>query len=130
LRSPLGDDHESSEHSRTENNPSEALRSAQEDDLVVVMNRDQPQALLVDLTLVDLTRLKLPDMASVKVALAVSLFKQGNVSLGYAARIAGKSLSGMMDMLTHMGIPIVPLGGADVEHDFATLDTWKKRSPA
>jgi predicted HTH domain antitoxin len=107
------------------NNPSEALRSAQEDDLVVVMNRDQPQALLVDLT-----RLKLPDMASVKVALAVSLFRQGNVSLGYAARIAGKPLSGMMDMLTHMGIPIVPLLGSDVEHDFATLDTWKKRSPA
>jgi len=64
------------------NNPSEALRSAREDDLVVVMNRDQPQALLVDLT-----RLKLPDMASVKVALAVALFGQGNVSLGYAARI-------------------------------------------
>ncbi len=105
--------------------PSEALRSAREDDLVVVMNRDQPQALLVDLT-----RLKLPDMASVKVALAVALFGQGNVSLGYAARIAGKSLSDMMDMLTDMGIPIVKVSGPDIEHDLATLDAWTKRIPA
>lgn len=105
--------------------PSEALRSAREDDLVVVMNRDQPQALLVDLT-----RLKLPDMASVKVALAVALFGQGNVSLGYAARIAGKSLSDMMDMLTHMGIPIVKVSRPDIEHDLATLDAWTKRIPA
>ena len=107
------------------NNPSEALRSAREDDLVVVMNRDQPQALLVDLS-----RLKLPDLPGVKVALAVALFAQGNVSLGYAARIAGKSLSEMMDMLTHMGVPIVKVSGPDVEHDFAALDAWKKRIPA
>ena len=103
------------------NNPSEALRSAREDDLVVVMNRDQPQALLVDLT-----RLRLPDVASVKLALAVALFGQGSVSLGYAARIAGKSLSDMMNMLTHMGIPIVKVSGQDIEHDLATLDAWKK----
>lgn len=107
------------------NNPSEALRSAREDDLVVVMNRDQPQALLVDLT-----RLKLPDMASVKLALAVALFGQGHVSLGYAARIAGKSLSEMMDMLTQMGIPIVKVSGPDIEHDLATLDAWKQRISA
>lgn len=107
------------------NNPSEALRGAREDDLVVVMNRDQPQALLVDLT-----RLKLPDMASVKVALAVALFGQGSVSLGYAARIAGKPLPEMMDMLTHMGIPIVKVTSPDVEHDLATLDAWKQHVPA
>jgi predicted HTH domain antitoxin len=34
---------------------------------------------------VDLSRLKLPDLASVELALAVALFGQGNVSLGYAA---------------------------------------------
>jgi antitoxin (DNA-binding transcriptional repressor) of toxin-antitoxin stability system len=107
------------------NNPSEALRSAREDDLVVVMNRDHPQALLVDLT-----RLKLPDVASVNVALAVALFGQGNVSLGYAARIAGKSLSDMMEMLTHMGVPIVKVSSMDIEHDLATLDAWKNRIPA
>jgi predicted HTH domain antitoxin len=106
-------------------NPSAALRTARKEDLVVVMNRDQPQALLVDLT-----RLNLPDLAGVKLALAVALFGQGNVSLGYAARIAGKSLSGMMVMLTHMGIPVVKMGAPDVGHDLATLDAWTKRRPA
>lgn len=107
------------------NNPSEALRSAREDDLVVVMNRDQPQALLVDLT-----RLNLPDMPGVKLALAVALFGQGHVSLGYAARIAGKSLSEMMNTLGNMGVPIVRVSGPDLDHDIETLDAWKKRIPA
>ena len=111
--------------SELKKNPSAALRSACEEDLVVVMNRDQPQALLVDFG-----HLKLPDLAGVKLALAAALFGQGSVSLGYAARIAGKSLSGMMDMLTHMGIPIVKVGTPDVEHDLATLDAWTKRRPA
>ncbi len=107
------------------NNPSEALRSAREDDLVVVMNRDEPQALLVDLT-----RLKLPDMPSVKLALAIALFGQGHVSLGYAARIADKTLSGMMETLAHMGIPIVKVNAADIDHDLETLNAWKSLTPA
>lgn len=107
------------------NNPSEALRSAKENDLVVVMNRDQPQALLIDLT-----RMQSPDMPGVKLALAVALFVQGHVSLGFSARVAGKSLSDMMDTLKNMGIPIVRVNGSDLDHDLETLDAWKKRIPA
>lgn len=106
------------------NNPSAALRIAREDDLVVVMNRDQPQAVLVDLG-----RLGLPDMPSVRVALAVALFRPGNVSLGYAARVAGKTVSEMMDLLSRMGIPIVSVSEKDVEHDFSVLDAWKRNAP-
>lgn len=105
------------------NNPSAALRSAREDDLVVVMNRDEPQALLVDLG-----QLGLPDIAGVKTALAVALFKQGNVSLGYAARVAGKSLSEMMVLLASMGIPAVTVSARDVEHDLGALEKWKRRT--
>ena len=61
---------------------------------------------------------------------AVALFGQGNVSLAFAARIAGKSMSEMMDMLTRMGIPIVKMSSPDIENDLATLDAWKKRTPA
>src|SRR5260363_175741 len=68
-------------------NPSAALRSAKEDDFVVIMNRDEPQALLIDLK-----RLGVPDVNRVRVALAVALFKQNTISLGYAARIADKTL--------------------------------------
>ncbi|MCK5191497.1 MAG: type II toxin-antitoxin system Phd/YefM family antitoxin [Methylococcales bacterium] len=42
------------------NNPSTALRAAHEDDMVVVMNRDNPTALLVDLE-----KMALPDLESV-----------------------------------------------------------------
>ena len=52
--------------------------------MVVVMNRDRPQALLVDLE-----RLGVPDLPAVRVALAVSLFRSGAVSAGFAARVTG-----------------------------------------
>jgi antitoxin (DNA-binding transcriptional repressor) of toxin-antitoxin stability system len=45
-------------------NPSTVLAAAREDDMVMVMNRDQPQALLVDLE-----QLSLPDLPAVRVAL-------------------------------------------------------------
>jgi predicted HTH domain antitoxin len=92
-------------------NPSVALRQATQD-VVVVTNRDTPQALLVDLG-----QLGLPDVGSVKVALAVSLFKQGTVSLGYAARMADKTKTQMMTLLAAMQIPIVRVSQSDVLHD-------------
>ena len=42
-------------------NPSTALAAARADDMVVVMNRDHPQALLVDLE-----RLDVPDLPAVR----------------------------------------------------------------
>ena len=74
------------------NNPSTALAAARADDMVVVMNRDHPQALLVDLE-----RLGVPDLPAVRVALAISLFQTSAVSAGFAARMAGFPLP---DMLT------------------------------
>lgn len=89
------------------NNPSTALAAAREDDLVVVMNRDQPQAVLVDLE-----RLGVPDLPAVRVALAVSLFRNGSVSAGFAARVAGKPLADMLALLSGMGIPLTGDGKA------------------
>lgn len=102
------------------NNPSEALRSAQ-DDVVVVLNRDRPQALLVDLK-----RSGISETKNVRVVLAVSLFKQGDISLGYAARVADKSVAEMMDILIELGIPIVTVTAEDLERDAATLAAWHK----
>lgn len=106
------------------NNPSAALREARED-MVVVMNRNEPQAVLVDLHY-----LGIPDVAGVRVALAVALFKQGNVSLGYAARVAGKPLPEMMTTLSKMGIPLVTMTSEDIEHDFAVADAWFQNTPS
>lgn len=102
------------------NNPSAALREAQVDDLVVVMNRQQPQALLVDLA-----RLGVADLAGLKFALAVTLFRQGQISLGYAARVAGLSVSAMIERLGRMGIPIVNIDDRELDHELSAFDTWQ-----
>lgn len=107
------------------NNPSAALRDARED-VVVVMNRDEPQALLVDLK-----QLGTGDVAGVRVALAVALFRQGNVSLGYAARVAGKPLAEWIALLGRMGIPLVSPTPEDAAHDMAVADAWfRERLPS
>ena len=88
-------------------NPSTALAAAREDDMVVVMNRDYPQALLVDLE-----QLGVPDLPAVRVALAVSLFRGGSVSAGFAARVAGKPLAEMLTLLSSQGLPLTGEGKA------------------
>lgn len=100
-------------------NPSTALRSAKEDDMVVVMNRDHPQALLVDLE-----KLDLPDLGAVRVALAVSLFQSGAVSAGFAARMADKPLPDMLTLLSDLGIPLTGANPADARGDLDAGRQW------
>ena len=82
-------------------NPSTALAAARADDMVVVLNRDHPQALLVDLE-----QLGIPNLPAVRVALAVSLFRSAAVSAGFAARMAGKPLADMLALFSSQGIPL------------------------
>jgi antitoxin (DNA-binding transcriptional repressor) of toxin-antitoxin stability system len=91
-------------------NPSTALAAARENGMVVVMNRDTPQALLVDLE-----QLGVPDLAGVRVVLAMSLFRTGSVSAGYAARVAGKPLAEMLSLLSSQGIPLTGEGQASAD---------------
>ena len=100
-------------------NPSTALRSAKEDDMVVVMNRDHPQALLVDLE-----KLGLPDLGSVKVALAVSLFRSGAISAGFASRMTDKTLPEMLTLFSSLGIPLTGSNGTDAHDDLDTGMKW------
>ena len=98
------------------NNPSTALRAAHDDDMVVVMNRDNPTALLVDLE-----KIAMPDLDSVKMALAITLFKEGAVSLGSAARMAKQSLSEMMTLLSSLDIPLTGNKEKDAKNDMAIV---------
>jgi predicted HTH domain antitoxin len=97
-------------------NPSTALAAAREDDMVVVMNRDRPQALLVDLQ-----RLGVPDLPAVRVALAVALFRGGSVSAGFAARVAGKPLAEMLTLLSSQGLPLAGNGKAAADEASAEM---------
>lgn len=87
--------------------------------MVVVMNRDHPEALLISLD-----KLELPDPAAVRVALAVSLFRNGAISAGFAARMAGKPLPDMLTLLSSLGIPLTDSNAAEISNDMATARQW------
>jgi len=98
------------------NSPLSILRAAHEDDMVVVMNRDNPTALIVDLEKMDL-----PDLKSVKLSLAISLFKSGVISAGSAARIANCNLSDMLTLLSSLNIPLTGNNADDAISDMTVV---------
>ncbi len=100
------------------NNPSEALRQARED-LVLVMNRNQPDALMVNLE-----RTGVMDMAGVRSALATALFRDGELSLNRAAAVADIALPDFITHLSRLGIPVIRQTETEVEKDMDTLDQW------
>lgn len=100
------------------NNPTEALRKSQQD-LVVVMNRDRPDALMVGLASTGAL-----DLAGVRAALATALFRDGNLSLARAARVAQMPLAGFIAHLSRLGIPVIQMSAVEVERDIETLDQW------
>ena len=100
------------------NNPSEALRLARKD-VVVVMNRDKPDALMVGIESTGAL-----DIKGVRAALATALFRDGNLSLARAATLAQMSLSAFVKHVSRLGIPVVNLNTTETEHDMDTLDEW------
>jgi predicted HTH domain antitoxin len=98
------------------NNRSKAVRKAREG-MVVVMNRDRPDALLVHLD----RELSLP---GVRAALATALFREGNLSLGRAARLAGMSLPAFLQHLSRLGIPAIGGSAEEAKRDMETLAAW------
>jgi predicted HTH domain antitoxin len=103
------------------NNPSDALRMARSDP-VVVMNRDQPEALLVHLD--DEKLLREP---GVRLALATALYRSQSLSLGKAAKLAGIALAGFMRHVSRLGIPVVRGTAQSVREDARTLEAWLKK---
>ena len=100
------------------NNPSEALRQAN-DDLVLVMNRNKPAALMIGLNIT-----KTADLPGVRVALATALFKDGELSLARSARVAQMTLDEFIAHASRLGIPVIAQAAEEVEQDMETLDQW------
>ena len=100
------------------NNPSEALRKAREG-LVVVMNRDRPDALMVGMNLAGVL-----DARGVKPALATALFRDGHLSLARAARLAEMPLGEFVAHVSRLGITVVRLDADEAARDLDTLDAW------
>ena len=104
------------------NNPSEALREARKQP-VVVLNRDQPEALLVHLD--DEALLAEP---GVRRALATSLYRDSSLSLGQAARFAVLSVGEFMLHVSRLGIPVLRGTAASVRADAQAVAAWRSRS--
>lgn len=100
------------------NNPSEALRKAQ-GDLVVVMNRDRPDAFMVGVDSINVM-----GAPGVKLALATALFKDGNLSLVRSARLAALSIPEFVAHVSRLGIPAIRLSAQEAAKDMDTLDAW------
>ena len=100
------------------NNPSEALRLAHRD-VVVVMNRNTPDALMVGIESVGVL-----DAKGVRPALATALFRDGHLSLVRAAHLAEMSVPQFVSHVSRLGIPVVKLGGIETSRDMETLDEW------
>ena len=100
------------------NNPTEALRNARQG-MVLVMNRDKPDALLVGI--------QSPgglDGPGVRPALATALFKDGHLSLARSARLAGMPLPEFIAHVSRLGISVIELHADEVARDMDTLDEW------
>jgi predicted HTH domain antitoxin len=100
------------------NNPSEALRQARED-VVLVMNRNQPDALIIGLE-----KIKALDLPGVRTALATALFKDGELSLARSAQLAQMSLEAFIAHVSRLGIPVIDQTAEEVEQDMDTLEQW------
>ena len=104
------------------NNPSEALREARRNP-VIVMNRDQPDAIIVHLDDESL----LTDIG-VRRALATALYRDGSLSLGKSARVAGMSVAEFMEHASRLGVPVVRGSATRALADADGIDAWQRGS--
>ena len=104
------------------NNPSAALRAARENP-VMVLNRHQPEAVLIHLK--DDSLLSEPGMRQ---AIATSLFRDGSLSLGLAAKFSGLGVAGFIDHVSRLGIPIVTGTVETVQADAESVEGWQSDS--
>jgi predicted HTH domain antitoxin len=100
------------------NNPTEALRKSHRD-LVLVMNRDRPDALMIGLDKEG--ALQGP---GVKAALATALFRDGHLSLARSARLAEMPLPAFIAHVSRLGIAVVRLNAQEAGGDMETLEQW------
>ena len=103
-------------------NPSEALREARKHP-VVVLNRDQPEALIVHLD--DESLLSEP---GVRRALATALYRDESLSLGQAARLSALPVAEFIQHVSRLGIPVVRGTPASVREDAKAIEEWRTSS--
>ena len=90
---------------------------------MVVLNRDHPDAVLIGLEQGGV--LQAP---GVRAALATALFRDGELSLARAARVAELDVASFISHLGRLGIPAIRLTSAETNADLDTLEQWLQLS--
>jgi antitoxin (DNA-binding transcriptional repressor) of toxin-antitoxin stability system len=108
--------------SSLKNNPSDALRRARQG-VVVVLNRDEPDALMVGIQ-----QSGVLDECGVRPALATALFRDGFLSLARGARLANMAVGQFVSHLSRLGVPVIALNAEETGRDMETLDAWLGRA--
>ena len=93
------------------------------EDLVLVMNRNEPDALMIGLK-----SAKIIGMPGVRKALATALFKDGELSLARSARLAEMPLANFIAHVSRLGIPVIDQTADEVREDMDTLEQWLKEA--
>lgn len=104
-------------------NPSTALRDARTE-MVVVMNRDKPDAVMIGFEQLD----GLADFAHVRQAMAVNLFKERLISVVGAAKLANEPLSAMLTRLARLGVPVADYDASTLADEVVQGAAWLRPS--
>jgi len=59
----------------------------------------------------------------VHVALATRLFKEGDISLGKAAKLAKMSIAAFTEHVSRLGVPVIDLDEEELDQELAYLDS-------
>ncbi len=103
-------------------NPLAALSAAHENP-VIVLKREQPEAVLIHLK-----GDAILDGPGIRLALATALYREGSVSLGSAARFAELPLGEFIQYVSQLGIAVVHGTPARVRQDLDAVQEWRKSS--
>ncbi len=93
------------------------------DDLVLVMNRNEPDALMVGLK-----SSKIIGMLGVRKALATAIFKDGALSLARSAKLAQIPLADFIEHISRLGVPVINQTAEEVQEDMDTLKQWLQKA--
>ncbi len=104
------------------NNPSAALRAAREQP-VMVLNRHEPEAVLIHLR--DDSVLS---ESGVRQAIATGLFRERSLSLGLAAKYAGLGVAEFIEHVSRLGIPVIAGTAEAVRDDARSVEAWRRGS--
>jgi predicted HTH domain antitoxin len=110
--------------STLKNNPTQALQWAQTEP-VVVMNRSTPFALMLGMD-----SMPADTATHARMALAVSLFKEGGLSWMQAAKYAQCSASQFMKHLSRLGIPVIDMTEEEFRKEIETVEKWLAQNKA